>query len=98
MHLKTEFIMFFMMQRVKYEHVYLKYTMNITTIKLRKTTKDSLEKLRDSDESYDATVRRLIAQSLQEKISQELREGYQNKSSADEELIQVWEGTNATHD
>ena len=85
-------------ETVKYLDVYPQYTVDITTIKLRKSTKTSLEKLRTSKESYDDVVKRLIARSIQKIMVEELRYGYQTTSVSTKDMVKLWEGTTAEHE
>ncbi len=87
-----------MNETVKYLNVYPQYTVDITTIKLRKSTKISLEKLRTSKESYDDVVKRLIARSIQKIMVQELRYGYQTSSVSNKDMVKLWDGTTAEHE
>ena len=87
-----------MNETVKYLNVYPQYTVDITTIKLRKSTKISLEKIRTSKESYDDVVKRLIARSIQKIMVQELRYGYQTSSVSNKDMVKLWDGTTAEHE
>ena len=68
--------------------------MDITTIKLHKRTKTSLERFRQKNESYDKTVKRLL--SIAKHIKPKLIEGYKRMGKQDLKLLKEWEG--ASHE
>ena len=71
--------------------VYLKDTMQeITTIKLQKTTKEELDEVRKSHESYDVAIKSLLAERRKEHLKEALREGYTSRAVDDKEILKEW--------
>jgi len=66
--------------------------MDVTTIKLRMTTKQKLESFRKEDETYDEAVQRLLAIKRQVELEKKLIEGYKD---TDMETFREWETTNS---
>ena len=56
--------------------VYLWYTMDITTVKLHKGTKKALDKIRNSNESYNEIIAKLIDQVQNKDLRKQLVDGY----------------------
>ena len=72
--------------------VYFRYTMRtITTIKLEKSTKSELERLKLKSESYNAAVKRLISHANNSSVKTDLIEAYRRMGRKDLELLEQWE-------
>ncbi len=65
--------------------------MQVTTVKLHKSTKAALDQLKGGRESYDELIAKLIAQNKRKDLRTELIRGYQNMGKADLKLLQDWE-------
>lgn len=63
----------------------------ITTIKLRKSTKSELDSLKDKIETYDVAIKRLISSSKNKNLKSELIEAYSRMDKKDLELLEEWE-------
>ena len=63
----------------------------VTTIKLRKSTKSSLDSLKGKSESYDAAIRKIVYLARNKNLKPELIEAYRSMGSKDLELLQDWE-------
>ena len=72
--------------------VYFKYTMSqITTIKLRKSTKSELDSLKNKVETYDVAIKRLISSTKNKNLKFELIEAYSQMGKKDLELLEDWD-------
>ena len=72
--------------------VYFWYTMStITTIKLQKSTKSELDKIKLDSESYNAAIKRLVSDARNSSLKEELIEAYKGMGSKDLELLEEWE-------
>ncbi len=72
--------------------VYLMYTMQqITTVKLQKSTKNSLDEVRRQGESYEAVIKNLLQEHKMKNIKETLKEGYQTRGAEDSETLKEWE-------
>jgi len=65
--------------------------MDVTTVKLHKSTKTALDKLRGKKDSYDEVVNRLIVQAQNKNLKEELIQAYQSLGTEDLQLLEEWE-------
>jgi len=65
--------------------------MEITTIKLHKSTKSILEEFKNKDESYDIVIRRLIYNLKRMNLKDDLIEAYKNMGKSDLKILKEWE-------
>ncbi len=65
--------------------------MNVTTVKIQKSTKSDLDSFRSEHESYDSTIKKLVSMARQRNIKNELIEAYKQMGEADLELLEEWE-------
>ena len=63
----------------------------ITTIKLRKSTKAELDTLKNKIETYDVAIKRLISISKNKNLKSELVEAYSRMGKDDLELLDDWD-------
>ena len=63
----------------------------VTTIKLQKSTKSELERLKLKSESYNAAIKRLISHANNSSVKADLIEAYKGMGSKDLELLEEWE-------
>ena len=63
----------------------------ITTIKLRKSTKSELDTLKNKIETYDAAIKRLISSSKNKNLKSELVEAYSRMGKKDLDLLEEWD-------
>ena len=63
----------------------------ITTIKLRKSTKSELDTLKNKIETYDVAIKRLISSSKNKNLKSELVEAYSRMGKDDLELLDDWD-------
>ena len=66
--------------------------MEITTVKLRRKTKNELDTMRANQESYDQLISRLIIHIKRKELKKELIEGYKKMNQKDIEILEEWEG------
>ena len=65
----------------------------VTTVKIHKNTKSSLDKIKASGESYDDVISRLVAVKLNEGLKKRLIEGYKNSKKRDLDVVKEWESS-----
>jgi hypothetical protein len=65
--------------------------MDITTIKLRKGTKSSLDHFKKKEESYDRAIKRMLVAVRQKRLREQLAEGYKEAARRDKHLVNEWE-------
>ena len=65
--------------------------MNVTTVKIQKSTKTELDSFRSEHESYDTTIKKLVSIARQRNMKGELIEAYKQMGEADLELLEEWE-------
>jgi len=65
--------------------------MEVTTVKLHKGTKTALDKLRGENDSYDEVINKLIAQTENKNLKEELIQAYQSLGTEDLQLLEEWE-------
>ena len=63
----------------------------ITTIKLEKSTKSELDRLKLKSESYNAAIKRLVSKERNSRLKEELIEAYKSIDSNDLSMLQEWE-------
>ena len=63
----------------------------ITTIKLQKSTKSELDKIKLDSESYNAAIKRLVSDARNSSLKEELIEAYKGMGKEDLELLEEWE-------
>ena len=63
----------------------------ITTIKLEKSTKSELDRLKLKSESYNAAIKRLISDARNSNLKAELIGAYKGMDRKDLELLEEWE-------
>ena len=73
----------------------MKYTMDATTVKLHRSTKSELERLRNEQESYDDVIRRLASQAKRENLKKELIAGYKGLGRKDLAVLKEWDKASA---
>ena len=65
--------------------------MDITTIKLRKSTKLALKQFIMENESYDVAIRKLISRIKYKNLKEDLIEGYKATAKENIKLLEEWE-------
>ena len=65
--------------------------MQITTIKLQKTTKATLDNFKTRKESYDFAIKRLLSHQGHNNLKSSLIEAYKNMGKDDLSLLAAWE-------
>ena len=65
--------------------------MDATTIKLHKSTKSALDKLRKENESYENVISKLISQAENKGLKDELIAAYKQVGREDLEILAEWE-------
>lgn len=63
----------------------------ITTIKLQKSTKLELERLKNKSESYNTAIKRLISDAINSNLKADLIEAYKSMGKKDLEMLEEWE-------
>ena len=63
----------------------------ITTIKLEKSTKSELDRLKHESESYNATIKKLISNARNANLKAELIDAYKSMGKKSLELLEEWE-------
>ena len=63
----------------------------ITTIKLEKSTKSELDRLKHESESYNVAIKRLISNTMNSNLKSELIEAYKSMGKKDIVLLKEWE-------
>lgn len=63
----------------------------VTTIKLEKSTKSELDRLKIKSESYDAAIKRLVSKERNSRLREELVEAYKAMGKEDLKLLEEWE-------
>ena len=63
----------------------------ITTIKLQKSIKSELERLKLKSESYNTAIKRLISDARNSNLKAELIKAYKDMGKKDLELLEEWE-------
>ena len=63
----------------------------ITTIKLEKSTKSELDRLKHESESYNVAIKRLISNTMNSNLKSELIEAYKGLGRKDLGLLKEWE-------
>ena len=77
----------------------MKNEAKITTIKIYKKTKESLDILRGKRESYDMAIQKLIEERQEKRLRAELEEAYRSLGKEDLEILEEWENASAeVHD
>ncbi len=72
--------------------------MEVTTVKIRDSTKMALDGMKKDRESYDEVIERLIAQIKNKSPKKELIEGYKSMGKEDLELLEEWDSISAEID
>ncbi|MEK6973775.1 MAG: hypothetical protein AABW41_00835 [Nanoarchaeota archaeon] len=67
--------------------------MKITTVKVYEETKNSLDRLRTQNESYDQVIKKLISKIQNKDLIYQLIEAYKEKNKQDLEILEEWENT-----
>ena len=65
--------------------------MEITTVKLHKSTKSALDEVRQEDESYDDVIQKLLLEIKSKHLKNDLIEAYKQKSTEDLRILEEWE-------
>ncbi|MEK6932796.1 MAG: hypothetical protein AABW56_03295 [Nanoarchaeota archaeon] len=65
--------------------------MDITTIKLKKSTKLALKSFIKENESYDVAIRKLISKIKYKDLKENLIEGYKTNSKENLKILNEWE-------
>ncbi len=65
--------------------------MDVTTVKIQKTTKSALDSFRSEHESYDEAIQKLVSMAKQKSLRKELIEGYKRMGKEDLELLEEWD-------
>ena len=63
----------------------------ITTIKVEKSTKSELDRLKLESESYNAAIKRLASNARNSNLKEELTEAYKAMGKEDLGLLEDWE-------
>lgn len=66
-----------------------------TTVKLYRDTKDALDSVRSSNESYDQAIGRLIASFKRKSLRKDLIEAYKSMGRREVALLEEWEPASA---
>ncbi len=69
--------------------------MEMTTIKLQKTTKSSLDRLKNKNESYDQLIQKILSETKKKNLRKRLIEGYKAMGKQDLEILREWETASA---
>jgi len=69
--------------------------MDVTTVKLQKQTKSALDKLKSERESYDQVIGKLIAQTRNKDLREELVKGYNTIGKEELRVLNEWEATSS---
>ena len=64
--------------------------MDVTTVKISKTTKATLDNFRHKDESYDKTIARLLKENNKKDLKKRLIEGYKARAKEDLKIAHEW--------
>lgn len=67
--------------------------MDVTTVKLHKSTKSALDDIRTSGETYDDVINRLISQKRIKQLQKDLIDGYKNASRKDIIILDEWDSS-----
>ena len=65
--------------------------MDITTIKVRRQTKQELDLFRNRSESYDEIIRKLMTELRRKALTRQLVEAYRKMGKGDLALLEEWE-------
>ena len=65
--------------------------MNVTTVKLHKSTKYALDELKQAGETYDDVIERIISQVRHKDLKTELVEGYKRAAKEQIKILSEWE-------
>ncbi len=69
-----------------------------TTVKIRESTKFSLDEIKKDRESYDEVISRLISSAKNKNLKELLIEGYKARRKGDLKILKEWEGASAELD
>ncbi len=81
-----------------YIRVYFLYTMESTTVKIHKNTKNGLDEIKNDYESYDEVIKRIVSEVKQKNLVKELVAAYKTKAIEDKEINKEWETTSPNWD
>lgn len=88
-----------MQSEVLLRKVYLRYTMDTTTIKVQNKTKSELDKIKSSkQESYDQVIKSLIEENKRKSRKKELIEGYSQIGKEDLQELKDWEAASGNEE
>ena len=65
--------------------------MDVTTVKVHKSTKNALDEVRKERESYDDVIGKLIALAKNKNLEKDLIEAYKSLGKDDLEVLEDWE-------
>ena len=72
--------------------------MQITTLKLRKSTKHELDEFRNKNESYDMTIKKIISKIKLKNLKNDLIEGYKSSTKNNLKILGEWENASTELD
>jgi hypothetical protein len=75
--------------------VYLRYTVKTTTIKLKITTKEILDRIKENDESYDQVILQLTQLAHKKPTKKELIASYKRSAKQSILALKEWEGADS---
>ena len=67
----------------------------ITTIKVEKSTKSELDRLKLESESYNSAIKRLVSNAGNSNLREKLVEAYRSMGKEDLELLEDWENASS---
>ncbi len=82
-------------EKFLYQEVYQKYTMESAIVKLHKETKDALDRLKETRESYDHVIRRLLSHEKKRSLRKDLIEAYESMTPDEFDEFQKWESASS---
>jgi len=63
----------------------------VTTVKLRKSTKSELDKLMQDRQSYDDVIRMLVSKIRDSKLERQLIQGYSSLGKDELQILKEWD-------
>ena len=72
--------------------------MQITTVKIKKRTKNALDTVKSEKESYDEIIQRLVNDSKGKRLEEELIKGYQQVGKEELSILKDWEPSSSELD
>ncbi len=66
---------------------------DVTTVKIRSSTKAAIDEIKANHESYDTVISRLAAKEKKRTLVKELVEGYKVRAKENLEILEEWDAT-----